>query len=368
MKKALQLVVNQVWHKQILSLPTCDQRLELNMLIRNAFASLGMVAFLAVAMLGVGEARAQDTAGGWQAERAQIQADIKKKIDGILAQKVNKQKIATALRFPWPVPEPTASKAEIVKRVTAEVDKLASEKFPESKREEFKKQAAEEFRVYQPGDEVPEFTLDRPGAHLVVQKGRLLQVTENRIRVGSRWLIPEDLPAHMKARFYEEDSQREIKLYINRKNFEYNQEIERFKRDEMKKRLPLAFLAAGYAPQGSKKAKSTDAEDWLPRGEVVDRIYEAYRQQLTRQIGPKITKDAFTAKGYELVKENGQWMPQAEAAAFRAKLAAEEAARKAQAGPELDIFGGGEMMNEGQNSGSAKPKTSAAEEGFFDEP
>jgi hypothetical protein len=368
-----------VWPKSGPSALKRDQHRDTNMLIRNAFANLGVATFLVSITWGIGEASAQDAAagggmgGGWQAERAQIQKKVNERVEKVIAEKLTKRMVATKLHFPWPVPAPKERKDQIVKRIEKEIDKEAAAKFPEAKRKEFQKEAEKKFRVYQPGDMVPEFQLDRTyGTNVVVRQGRLYQVTENRIRVGNRWLIPDDLTEEMKARFYEEASEREIKKYVRRKNNEYNAEISKFKEGLLKKRLPLALMAGGYYPAGMRFRDSTDAGKWMPKKEVVELIYKMRHKQLVAQVSPKITRETFEAHGYELVKENGnQWMPKTEAAAFRARKAAEEAAQKAMAGPDVDIFGapagnsGGGMQGEpGMNPGSAQPK--AQEEDLFD--
>lgn len=348
---------------------TGEQKREVNMLIRNLFASVGAAAFVAGAVLGSGVAVAQDAGTNWQAERAQLQATVDQRVNQLLDQKVTKQMVAQFLKFPWPVLPPKERKDEVVKRVEQQIEKEASVKFPESKRKEFEKEAGELYRVYKPGDEVPEFQLAREyGTNTTVRKGRLYVVTEQRVKVGGRWLIVDDLSEDMKARFFEDKSAEAIKRYVRIKNNEYNQQIDDFKAAELETRLPKAFVAAGYCPRGRENATSTNPNNWLPRFEAVEMIYAARRKQLEAQISPAISREVFEAAGYEFVKENKQWMPKNEAAAFRAKLAAEEAAKKAAAGPDLDIFGGGGGgQPEGpMGEGSGAPKKALKEEDIFD--
>ncbi len=347
---------------------TGAQKREVNMLIRNLFASVGAVAFVVGAVLGCGVAVAQDAGTNWQAERAQLQATVDQRVDQLLAQKVTKQMVAQFLKFPWPVLQPKERKDEVVKRVEQQIEKEVTVKFPAAKREEFKKEAAELYRVYKEGEEVPEFQLGRPGANTIVPKGRLYAVTEQRVKVGGRWLIVEDLSDDMKARFFEEKSAEAIERYVRRQNINYDQEIEEFKKEELKTRLPKAFVAAGYCPRGRENATSTNPDKWLSRFDAVEMIYAARRKQLEAQISPAISREVFEAAGYEFVRENKQWMPKNEAAAFRAKLAAEEAAKKAAAGPDLDIFGGGAGQPEGpMGEGSGAPsKPALKEEDIFD--
>ncbi len=329
-----------------------------NMLIRNVFASAGAVALL-VGFVG-GIAAAQDGGSNWQAERAALQATVNQRVNQIIDQEVTKQKVAQFLQFGWPVEPPKERKDEIVKRIEGEVDKAARVKFPEARRKEFEAEAAEMFRVFQPGDLVPEFKLARDfGTNTIVREGRLYQVTEQRIRVGNRWLIPEDLTDEVKARFYEEHSKKQIDRYIRVKNNEYNQEIQEYKKEELTKRLPAALLKGGYFPRGRDNMTSTDPNNWLAKTEIVDMLYTARRNQLEGVIAPKIAKEVFEASGYELVAENKQWMPRNEAAAFRRKLADEAAARQAAAAPNVDIFGGGAPAG-----GGGAPAAPA--EGIFD--
>jgi len=349
---------------------TSDQKREVNMLIRNLFASVGTVAFVVGAVWGTGTAVAQDAGTNWQAERATLQAKVNQRVDQLLAQEVSKQKVAQFLKFPWPVLAPKERKDEVVKRIEQQIDKEAKAKFPEAKRKEFEKEAAEMFRVYKHGDEVPEFQLARTmGTNTIVRKGRVYQVTEQRIQIGSRWLIPDDLTDDMKARFYEDKSAEAIKRHVRVRNNEYNQQISDFKAEQLGARLPAAFLAAGYCPRGRENLDSTNPDKWLARTEAVDLVYEARKKQLEAEIVPRVSKEVFETAGYEFVKENKQWMPKNEAAAFRAKLAAEEAAKNAAKGPELDIFGGGQaeggMGPEGMG-GSGGPGKAPKEQDIFE--
>ena len=343
------------------------------MLTRNAFASVGMVAFLASMVLGVAGARAQE-GGNWQAERARhiqtIDGRVKKGADQI----VSREKVAKAMGFPWPVKDPTKRKDQIVGKIQADVDKEAQAKFPQEKRKEFLKEAKELYRVYQPGELVEEFRLNRPGTATVVRKGYLRQVTVQRIRVGSRWLIPADLSDEVKARFYDEFSEKMIDKYTRRKNSEYDRKIDGFKQKQMERRLPLSFMNAGYCPRKPSLMKSTDANSWWSRKDAVEAQYKLVRDQVEDGLRKKIEREVFQANGYVRVAElKNAWMPKAEADAYREKVRKEKAEKEAN---NMDMFGeggggagapGGEegMMMEGgmNNSGGGKK---AKDEELFD--
>ena len=335
------------------------------MLTRNAFASLGTVALLASMVLGVAGAHAQE-AGNWQAERAGHIQTIEGRVDKMADQLVSEEKVAKAMGFPWPVKAPTKRKDQIVGKIQADVDKEAQAKFPKEKRKEFLKEARELYRVYQPGDLVEAFKLNRPGTAIDVRKGYLRQVTVQRIRVGRRWLIPADLSDEMKARFYEEYSIKMIDVYTRRKNSMYDREIDGFKQQQMEGRLPLSFMNAGYCPRDPSKMKSTDARNWLSREQAVKDNYKKARDRVEDGLRKKIEREVFQANGYVRVKElKNAWMPKAEAEAYREELRKKKAEKEAN---NMDIFqkdggnaaggpGGEEgMMMEGEmnNSGGGK--------------
>lgn len=325
------------------------------MRIRNTVAKAGAIALL----LGAGwgdVAMAQGGEGNWQAERAALQAKVNQRVGQLIDQELTKQTVAKFLGLGWPVAPPTARKDEIVKRIEEEVEEEARAKFPEARRSEFAKEAEEKFRVFQPGDLVPEFQLGRTvGTNTIVREGSLYQVTEQRIRVGSRWLIRDDLTEEMQARFYEDLSDDYKRRYINVKNNQYNESIRLFKRDELAKRLPQALLRAGYFPRGRENMTSIDPNNWLARTEIVDMLYAARRKQLEANLAPRVAKEVFEASGYEFVAENKEWMPRNEAAAFRRRLAEEEAARRRAAAPDVDIFGPPPGEGGGGGAGPAEP-------------
>jgi len=304
------------------------------MLTRNAFAGLGMVAFLAAMVLGVAGARAQQE-GGWQAERDRHFRYIHGRMKKLADKAVTRPNIAKAMGFAWPVKPPAKQKEQVVAAIEAGVDEEAQEKFPEEKRREFLKEAKEMYRVYQVGEVVPAFRIRGPSRMRVTREGRLKVVNEQRIKVGNRWFIPSDLSDKVKARFYVEFSEKMIVAHVRDKNSEYDREIAAFKRAQMTRLLPPALMNAGYSPQSPDKMQSIDVRDWWSRTEAVTARYNWMYARTAARLWAKMEWEVFQANGYVRVKErDSEWMPKAEADAYREKLR-KEAAKKTN---DMDIF------------------------------
>jgi len=309
-----------------------DRILESSMLTRNAFAGLGMVAFLASMVLGVAGARAQQE-GGWQAERDRHFRFIYGRMKKIADKAVTKPNTAQAMGFAWPPKPATKPKGQVVVAIEAAVDMEVREKFPEEKRREFLKEAKEMYRVYQLGEVVPAFNYRNP--MWVVREGRLRVVTEQRIKVGNRWLLPSDLSDKVKARFYVEFSEKMIRAHVRDRNSEYDREIAAFKRAQMTRLLPPALMNAGYCPESPDKMQSIDVRDWWSRTEAVTARYNWMYARTAARLWAKMEWEVFQANGYVRVKErDSEWMPKAEADAYREKLR-KEAAKKTN---DMDIF------------------------------
>ena len=307
------------------------------MMIRSGFSSLARVVFLVVFGGTVSGLRSQD-AGTWQAERARLARTVDERVRKMADQVVDREKVAQRLAIPWPVTPPTQRKEQIVAKIEAQVEKEAKAKFPDAKRKEFLKEAQELYRVYKAGELVPEFRLARNyGPGVIVQEGHLIQVTQQFVRVGTRWLKPMDLTDEMKARFYEEHSERMIKIYVRKKEVEYNRMIDAFKKEHMERRLPLAFMNDHYCPKKPIYARSTDPSKWWSQQDAVEEWYKLVHSRAANELRGKIETEVFQANGYVKVAEkNNEWMPRAEAEAFRQR-ARDEAASKGG----IDMFEGG---------------------------
>ena len=127
-----------------------------------------------------------------------------------------------------------------------------------------------------------------------------------------------------------------IKAYVRDRNSEHDREIAAFKRQQVTRLLPPALMAAGYCPQSPDKMQSADVRDWWYRTEAVAARYNVMYAKTAAELWGKMEREVFQANGYVRVKErNNEWMPKAEADAYREKLR-KEAAKKTS---NRDIFG-----------------------------
>ena len=160
----------------------------------------------------------------WKAERRKLEQVIEGRVKEEVDKKVSKKQIAAQLGMKWPVKAPPKSKEDIDAGVEKELEEEAGEKFPESKRREFEKEAEEKYRIYERGDAV-EFEIRGGMGPNALVKGRLYGKTLMRLKVSSRYVLRADMTEEVCARFWEDVSEKYKNKYIRVQNIRYDAKI-----------------------------------------------------------------------------------------------------------------------------------------------
>ena len=192
----------------------------------------------------------------WHAERAKLEVEIERTVQKRLDKEVSEEKVLKELGqhipqlAPWtsPVRPPELTKEEVQEELEKEISKEAKVKFPDSRREEFKGEAEEKYRMWKRNDDIEFRIRDGIGADTMVQ-GKLQEISTERVKVYPRRTINvRDLSDETKARLYKFYHDKAVEDYIANANRRYDVQIEAYKMDEKDKRLPDSFLKSGYIP------------------------------------------------------------------------------------------------------------------------
>ncbi|MBP5673452.1 MAG: hypothetical protein J6X49_13765 [Victivallales bacterium] len=257
----------------------------------------------------------------WHVERAKLEAEIERTVQKRLDKEITEEKILLGLSrtipllAPWtsPVKPPELTKEEVQEELEKEILKEIKVKFPESRRDEFKGEAEEKYKMWQRNDNVEFQIRDGIGADTLVQ-GKLMEVSTERVKVYPRRTINvRDLNEETKARLYKFYHDKAVEEYVANANRRYDVQIAGYKMDEMEKRLPGAFLSSGYIPnlatildetgQINKRRlglrmQSPNPEHWIARKEYVSEVYTKLREETAALLKDEESARVFRAKGY----------------------------------------------------------------------
>ena len=285
----------------------------------------------------------------WHIERAKLEAEVERSVQKRLDREVTVEKVINGLSrtipqlAPWtsPVKAPELTKDEVEEELMKEIQKEAKVKFPEARREEFKGEAEEKYKMWKRNDDVDFVIREGRGNDTHVQ-GKLQEISSERVKVFPRRTVNvRDLDDDTKARLYKVFHDKAVEEYVANENRRYDVKIEGYKMDEKEKRLPDSYLKSGYIPnlatimEGGTINKrrlmlrltSPNPDHWIARKDYVDELYKQLREEAGARMKDEEANRVFKAKGYMKVNkktfkkliESGMpeddvsgWMPRSE--------------------------------------------------------
>ena len=285
----------------------------------------------------------------WHVERAKLEAEIERSVQKRLEREVTEEKVINGLSrtipqlAPWtsPVKAPELTKDEVEEELMKEIMKEVKVKFPDSRREEFRGEAEEKYKMWKRNDDVEFVIREGIGSDTTV-KGKLQEVSSERVKVYPRRTINvRDLSDETKARLYKVFHDKEVEEYVANENRRYDVKIDAYKMDEKEKRIPDAYLKSGYIPNLATimengainkrrlalRLTSPNPEHWVARKDYVNDLYKQLREEAGARMKDEESNRVFKAKGYMKVNkktfkkliESGMpeddvsgWMPRAE--------------------------------------------------------
>jgi len=285
----------------------------------------------------------------WHIERAKLEAEVERSVQKRLDREVTVEKVINGLSrtipqlAPWtsPVKAPELTKDEVEEELMKEIQKEAKVKFPEARREEFKGEAEEKYKMWKRNDDVDFVIREGRGNDTHVQ-GKLQEISSERVKVFPRRTVNvRDLDDDTKARLYKVFHDKAVEEYVANENRRYDVKIEGYKMDEKEKRLPDSYLKSGYIPnlatimEGGTINKrrlmlrltSPNPDHWIARKDYVDDLYKQLREEAGARMKDEEANRVFKAKGYMKVNkktfkkliESGMpeddvsgWMPRSE--------------------------------------------------------
>ncbi len=306
------------------------------------------------------EEKAENTPDNWKAERAKLKKDIKEIARKQAEKTITKRKVAKKLDFQWPVEKPTRPAEEIKKEISQQVEKKVDEKYPLSQMKEFRKEAKKKYPLLDKGDRTS-FTIrggKGRGAH--VKNEPFHKKSSRRVHIGSQWLLRDDLPPEIEARFYPSVNKKFRSDYVRRNKRQYKARRKNYAEQIRNRLARKKFKEANYIYDETR-------QKWVSKVALLKRAVRHFREKRTEKLLPKIEQRVFTNNGYK--KKQGEWKP----AGILDKL---KEAGKSLSGDAKDTSPSEEEMPEGiravpsddQESSKNKPEQSESGEAKAEKP
>lgn len=211
-----------------------------------------------------------------------------------------KRTIAEQRNWPYPPPDTGRSAAEAVESLAPRLAQLVNNKHPKSARENIIRTAEERYGMYRKGDHVSFVLRGGVGAKTQVS-GVVYDIGEERVHVGSRWFLLEDLPKPVRERFQPDEAQVNIRRYVETRLARFESARKTYARGVRRQLM----AREGYVPaEGSEGAEAAGATqpDWVPLAEQLDRLA---REWLDEKLDQART-DAFEEQGF--VRHRDRWV------------------------------------------------------------
>ena len=141
----------------------------------------------------------------------------------------------------------------------------------ENKIAALREEAARKYKLIKKGQTV-NVTFLRSGKISTTLKGRLMNLSADRLQVGGQFIRRADLPAEIQALFYEDSRQKAMENYVAERREEVDRKFLLLLKQRMEENLPPAMLKNGYVPSlrfGSLKGSLYLLENWIPMKERI---------------------------------------------------------------------------------------------------
>lgn len=237
------------------------------------------------------------SAADFEREKAEIRAKAKDRARAEARGLIKEKEVATEVGLKWPVKEVTATYAELRQRVARQVQKEVLEKFPENPVDQFKAEAKKKYPAKKIGEEVSFVIRQGKGSNPEVE-GAFMEVTEDRVKIGSRWVLKDDIRQEDLVKFDEELRKELRERYVLRQNARHNAKRQEFIDKRRKELYRQALLDAEYQKWRGKYVDAT---------KVLDKAIEERVKEKAERIRPGLEREMLQDAGFVL--KDGEWKP-----------------------------------------------------------
>ncbi len=154
---------------------------------------------------------------------------------------------------------------------------------PEERKKRIEEEAEEKFQGYKVGQRVAFLQLrGSRGANAYIENKLLRAINEERIMIGNRYVIREDLSEEDQAKFYPDVRERLKKNYIESNKRKIDAEVASRISELCYQNTPVKFLEENYIPDITKPTaslRSAKPEYWIAKKTFIDR----FSSELVRQ-------------------------------------------------------------------------------------
>ncbi|MFO7821839.1 MAG: hypothetical protein R6V56_07300 [Lentisphaeria bacterium] len=253
---------------------------------------LGKTALLVIFINGCGGSP-EDFAKEKERIRAQAQKLARAEARG----QIDRQEVAVQMGLKWPITKVTASYKELQQRVMDQVKKEVKKEFPELPEEKLQQQAEEKYPAKKIGEEVSILIREGKGSMPQVQ-GAFLEETDDRVKIGNRWFLKEDIKDTDLVMFDEDFRRKKRRRFILLEKEKYAVAKKAFMEKRRRQLYRQALVDAGYQKWRGK---------YVPAEHVLEKKINEMVEQKAERRAPKLEAQMLKDAGFVL--KDGQWKP-----------------------------------------------------------
>lgn len=190
---------------------------------------------------------------------------------------------------------------------------------PDTQKARIIREAEERFRLVSLNERVTLELRSGRGANAFIEDQPVRSINDERVQLGNRFVIKEDLSDEDQAKFYPDVNARVKSDYLNFALGKVDVEVESAIDEECRLNTPQAFIEANFIPDITKKTASlrtAKAEFWMPKNEFVKSIRSKLIDEYTAIKVTKELPEYLRGQGYKFVQTTDgkgmEWVTQEE--------------------------------------------------------
>ncbi len=247
---------------------------------------------------------------------------LAKKIQALCQERASIQSIGNMgeynninLEIPWNLclKEPARKLQELYDQVFARVQEKVKWEFQlEKKLADLQKAGRQKFKLFKPKQKV-DLSYTSAGKIPTILKGYLMKVTPDRIQVGQKVVLRQDLPEEILAFFYEDVNQKIVEQFVEENRVSLDQEVVALCRQQMEEALPPVLLENGFVPTlrfGSLQGNLYLKETWISMKEYGTILQAHILQSLIEEINRERIVAYMKEQGYFFDVQEEVWTSQ----------------------------------------------------------
>lgn len=244
----------------------------------------------------------------WVQERDRLLDQVEKKIESEIAKRVKPDLLAKSNGLPWPIKDPLLPLVTVYETASTQSVADTAAAFPPSMDQDLVQRVAKDYALFKVGDVITFKTNVKFSSTIT---GKLHLITPARIRVGSRWIIVNDLDDDVWPRFFPEECQKLQEKKLRYARHKLHLDREQYKKKKYQEKL-LLLLKDNYYTSVNKDTsygKYLEVENWMSMKDYFSKKLQEAEESVDEEIRDGITREYMVARNYVYNETEEEWEP-----------------------------------------------------------